>query len=432
MASGLTADEFEAVEAQYREILAEISQVPPSWITWTATPVTTTTSGGRRLLQAGTTTTFTYENIIYSENPSTVEANLKAAIDDGSFAKALSSIGLTLEENSESFPAAAPPAPSPPSDGGDDTNTAAIIAGSVVGGVVVLGAVAAGFIYMSKHKRPSTGGIYGGTRPKKGEGMWSSNPAADDGDDVEGGMKSSSSSKKQKSSKGATYGNDTFNMEGDDVLGGDKVDKDGNPLYDTNASNLSAPGGTSYAAAAAAAGAGAAAGATFSNNAFQEVDALDTPKAGGKDANPLYDSQNSQLSAPDTDRAYQSYGKAATEVSMMSARSRAESARDGLQSNKLFGIDDDFEDANEGNNPAFESARSGKNDLLGTAESLGETYGGESGFNTARSGGLTDRSSNNPVAAEGGANPLFGDEGGADGEEPLPSRGFFGASKGKK
>lgn len=382
-------------------------------------------------MQADTTTTFTYENIIYSESPSTVEANLKAAIDDGSFAKALSSIGLTLEDNSELFPAAAPPAPAPPS-GGDDTNTAAIIAGSVVGGVVVLGAVAGGFVYMAKRKRSSQGEVYGGgagTGSKKGEAMWSSNPAAD-GDDLEGGggMKNSSSSKKQKSAKGATYGNKAFNMERD-ILD-DQVDKDRNALFDSNASNLSAPGGTSYGAAAAG-GAAAAAGGTFSNNAFQEVDALETPKAGGRDANPLFDSQNSQLSAPDTDRAYTSHGKAATEVSMMSARSRAESAQDGVRSNKLYGIDDDFEDADEGNNPAFESARSGKNDLLGTAESLGETYGGESGFNTARSGGLTDRSTN-PLAEEGGANPLFGDQ--ADGaDEALPSRGFFGGNKkGKK
>jgi hypothetical protein len=145
-----------------------------------------------------------------------------------------------------------------------------------------------------------------------------------------------------------------------------------------------------------------------------------TEAAFAKGVNPLSldDRKDSDLSDPDSAR----YATPSVSSAPMTARSRLDSARSGLESNPLFTprevADSDEED---GNNPTYakSTARSGRSTEYGSARTGGieidssRKYesANESGFNTARTNASMQ---SNPLGnleededADGGNNPLF-------------------------
>ena len=282
---------------------------------------------------------------------------------------------------------AAPPAP--PADGGSSTNVGAIV-GGVVGGVALVALVAVVAVIVARRRRGLSGGaIPGGASAgvKSGEAMYTSNPEFDAKDMEAGG----------------TAAVPPLNTAA-------AVNTSANPMFD--ARGMDSP---MVSARGAAAG-------------------------GGAGVNALYDTSQSQLSEPD---AALGGGGGYTPSDMsapQSARSRLDSARSGLRSkpelvkNATFqesSDEDDFADA--GNNPIYESARSGT-DIMATAESdlpldSARTYdsapstsrGGTSQYASARGsvggsalGSARGAPASNPMfnadaAAEApeGSNPLF-------------------------
>jgi hypothetical protein len=362
--SGITQAEFAKNQVAYKTVMGSAGGVEPSWVDVTATPQVTGTN--RRLLQqkpaAGAAAApLALSNKLYSADPSATQTSLQNAVSDGSLARQLSALGMTLDTNSVTI--SDNPAPS---DGGG-TNTGAIVGGVIGGiaGVALIGGAAAYAI--KKNKSKSDGGALPKTTTgtKRGAAMYTENPAFDNA--AAAGATDSGIPQPAKSASKTTYDNTAFNA--------------GDPMADTPR---------------------AATGA-----------AVD-----GKNA--LYESRNSQLSEPD-----QMGGYTPSEMSQpQSARSRLDSARSGLRSNPTFKptqdiLDSEDEDAfaDAGNNPMFESARSGT-DLMASAQSdiqmdSARTYDTAPG--SSRTATVASARSTQPVS-----NPMFGSEDAApDAQNPL-------------
>ncbi|KAG7670401.1 hypothetical protein Ndes2526B_g00154 [Nannochloris sp. 'desiccata'] len=370
--SGVTQAQFNKNSAAYKTVMGSAGGVDPDWVDVTATPQDATSGGSRRLLQQGpigaAATPLALSNQLFSADPSATTASLQKAVSDGSLGRQLSALGMTLDTNSVTI--SDNPAPS---DGGG-SNTGAIVGGVIggVAGVALLGGAAA--YAMKKNKAGKSGGALPktATGTKRGAAMYTENPAFDNaagtGAGAGTGTTESGIPEPKKAASKTTYDNSAFNA--------------GDPMADTPRAATGAP-------------------------------AVD-----GR--NELYESKNSQLSEPD-----QMGGYTPSEMSQpQSARSRLDSARSGLRSNPTFkptqdilddSDDDQFADA--GNNPMFESARSGT-DLMASAQSdlqldSSRTYDTAPG--SSRTATVASARSSQPVS-----NPMFGsDAAAADAQNPL-------------
>ena len=360
--SGISQADFNRKKPQYMAVMGKAGGVDPTWVevNSTAQAPAAAPSPSRRRLLANTTPVNTtavqlpplsLANTLFSNDPSATQSSLQSAVSDGSLARDLSALGMTLDSNSIVYPE---------ESSGGGTNTGAIV-GGVIGGVAGVALLAGGGYWLYKKKQGKSGDVPGAAAPgtKQGEAMYTQNPAFD-ADAAEAGAVPAPKGAATKT----TTDNALFNVD--------------DPLSET-------PRG-----AGAATGAAAAAG-----------------------RNELYESKQSQLSEPDRG------GYTPSELSQpQSARSRLDSARSGLRSNPTFKPTTDILDSSDeefadpGNNPMFESARSGT-DIMASAQSdlqidSGRTY--DPAHGSSRPAPASARSSL-PVS-----NPMFGTEAGAGGE----------------
>lgn len=369
--TGIDQATFNKNLAAYNVVMGKAGGVEPSWVDATASAVAAPAAApsGRRLMAVttsmGASTPLAIDNTLYTSDPAGTQASLQQAVADGSLARELSALGMSLNTNSIVYPSVAP-APAPSSGGG--SNTGAIVGGVIggVAGVVIIGGLA--FYLLRKRKASKEGSLPTvATGSKSGEAMYTANPAFDD------------------------------KAIGDDAAIPPPAQK---------------PTTTS-----------------FNNNMFA-ADPLDTPKTSARESaaiagvNPMYETNQSQLSEPEAERG----GYTPSDVSgAMSARSRLDSARSGLRSNPMFtqtqdiieSDDDEFADANA--NPLYQSARSGT-DIMQSANSdlaldSSRTYDtAVTGSASARGTGSAQPSarSNQPVS-----NPMFGTDNVPDAANPL-------------
>jgi hypothetical protein len=370
--SGVTQAEFAKNQAAYKTVMGNAGGVDPEWVDVTATPklVTESTTGGRRLLQqkplsaaaaaSAAAQPLALTNQLFSADPSATMTSLQNAVNDGSLSRQLSALGMTLDSGSVSIS----DNPAPSSGGG--TNTGAIV-GGVIGGVAGLALIGGAAAYAIKKNKSKAGDALPktATGTKRGAAMYTENPAFDNA--AAAGTTDSGIPQASKSASKTTYDNSAFNA--------------GDPLADTPR---------------------AATGAAVDGR------------------NELFESKNSQLSEPD-----QLGGYTPSEMSQpQSARSRLDSARSGLRSNPTFkptqdilDSDDDDAFADAGNNPMFESARSGT-DLMASAQSdlqmdSARTYDTAPG--SSRTATVASARSSQPVS-----NPMFGSDAAApESENPL-------------
>lgn len=437
---------------QLNQILAEVSGQCAAYINSTATSA----NRRRQLLQAGGTVRITAD--IASEDPASIGANLAAAERSGELAEKLKALGLELVPGSVSSNSVinVAPAPPPPSDDGGDSLSAGAIAGIAIAGLVVAAAALGGYVYYRKKKQgaPAT------QEPYKGQNMFSPNPAFDE-----------ETGQALPDPKGSQGGREISNAEnpmfGSEEAGGDG----GNPLYgggggdsplapgavrtrgDTSAENPMFGGDNEGADPANPLFAGGdespvragqiyagdvdrspTAPQEFSNQMFRGEGILDSQDVRPEDVNPMYETNQSQLSAPGSPGGYggptdSAAASAAPPSTMMSARSRQESAKEFPASNPMFaaGFESEEEEMYDasGNvaNPMYQSARSAmtgsRDDLMATADSMGGEYGDAAAAAPAAAG-ARGSSSGQPFA-----NPLAGQEAADDdGDNPL----FAGSS----
>lgn len=274
-------------------------------------------------------------------------------------------------------------APAPSSDDDDDDNTAAIV-GGVIGGVAGVALLGAGAAYAMKKRKASNYDSQPATGTKRGEVMYSANPA---------------------------FAEEAPAAAAPVVASG----KPPVPPLDTAKAQRSASIKSPK---------------DYANPMFSDVN-VDTPKGpnAASGANPLYDTGNSQLSvAGDGDNVYAT----AKEGSSAPVSARMDSARSGIQSNPIFAdaaappnimdSGDDFKDAN----PLFESARSGT-DIMESAQSdlLDSKY--DTKYDTAADASLNTGTSimeslpDRPSGPSAAINPLFGAEApsASEGANPL-------------
>lgn len=444
----------EPLNGQINEILSQITQQCTALINTTATSGT----AQRRSLMA---TNIKITSRVQSNDPAAVQQAVNAAFADGSLAEKLRALGLDLSDVAfVSGTNVNPTPPPPPSDGGSSSLSGGAIAGIAIGGVAAVLAGAGVIVYANKKRK----GRQPEPKGKQGE-MFSANPAFAD----EEGTPELREGKRSKSGRQITSAeNPMFGAEGEEggnvnpmwIAGAAAAGDDSPPApgavktRESNAENplfggveeggdaanpLYGGGDESPIAGGQTYGGGEGTGAEareFSNVMFRGEGILDShqddARAGaGAGANPLYETNQSQLSAPDSPGAYGDATAAAagagTSVgaSMMSARSRQESAKEFPASNPMFdqGIESD-EDAVDASgamaNPMYQSAHSGPmgssrtgDDIMATASSMGDGEYGEA----AAGGSAAPRGSGQPFANplaggaaeedEGAANPLF-------------------------
>jgi hypothetical protein len=366
--TGVTQAEFNKNSAAYKRVMGSASGVDPDWVEVTSTPQSSSSGGSRRLLQQGPAAAsvppLALANQLFSADPAATTASLQSAVSDGSLARQLSALGMTFDAESVTISDNAVP-----SDGGG-SNTGAIV-GGVIGGIAAVALLGGAAAYaMKKNKSAKAGGALPktATGTKRGAAMYTENPAFDNNAGGTAAAAESGIPQPKKAASKTTYDNSAFNA--------------GDPMADTPRAATGAP-------------------------------AVD-----GR--NELFESKNSQLSEPD-----QMGGYTPSEMSQpQSARSRLDSARSGLRSNPTFKptqdiLDDSDEDqfADAGNNPMFESARSGT-DLMASAQSdlqldSSRTYDTAPG--SSRTATVASARSSQPVS-----NPMFGSETAApDAQNPL-------------
>ncbi|KFM25850.1 putative protein phosphatase 2C 67 [Auxenochlorella protothecoides] len=303
--------------------------------------------------------------MIFTEDPSAASASISAASANGTLAAELAALGLTLVNGTVVV-----------LNSVDSSSTSS--KGALIGGIVggVLGAVllvAGGFFAWRWHRSRSQAGAGGaafssknaafeesegvekvagpagvagavydvpGTSKAEGEfanpmyggaeeGAKPANPVYDSGDSplapAAGGYPGAAGTAGPSDFTNTAFG------EGLDTPKGDTVPS--NPLFDTSTSQLSGPGGkaeyddTKEAPVAAV--------ADFSNPAFADAGMLDTPKGddgAGPGANPLFDSQTSQLSGPEEGQNYAAGDKPGS-------RPKAQTPQAWPPANPLFGSD---------------------------------------------------------------------------------------------
>lgn len=284
-AVGLTQEEFNKEINAYTLVMANAAKVPPGWIDVTTTVVE---NPSRRLLLQATTLEIT--NTIYTDNSDETIDTLSTAVDDGSLAQALDSLGLILVPESVEF------------EEESSTNVGAIVGGTIGGvvGVAILGWLG-WFLYKRKRDAPLKAGKVGKVvqGEKSGTAMYTTNPLADEDDDAkETGQVKASTKEEFKTYEGAAY------------------DADSTPPVSGR--------GTSAAA---------------------------------KGVNPLsLERTGSDLSDPGD----QTYATPSDTTGPLTARSKLDSARSGLQSEKMYDVPAEIASSDdEGNNPMFESPRTG-------------------------------------------------------------------------
>ncbi|KAL6783984.1 hypothetical protein ACKKBG_A04305 [Auxenochlorella protothecoides x Auxenochlorella symbiontica] len=357
-----------------KAIWSGLASVPEDW-TEVAASSQARASAGRRLMAD---MPIYLLSTIFTEDPSAASASISAASANGTLAAELAALGLTLVNGTVVV-----------LNSVDSSSTSS--KGALIGGIVggVLGAVllvAGGFFAWRWHRSRSQAGAGGaafssknaafeesegvekvagpagvagavydvpGTSKAEGEfanpmyggaeeGAKPANPVYDSGDSplapAAGGYPGAAGTAGPSDFTNTAFG------EGLDTPKGDTVPS--NPLFDTSTSQLSGPGGkaeyddTKEAPVAAV--------ADFSNPAFADAGMLDTPKGddgAGPGANPLFDSQTSQLSGPEEGQNYAAGDKPGS-------RPKAQTPQAWPPANPLFGSDAAKEET--GSNPTFE------------------------------------------------------------------------------
>lgn len=398
-------------ESAYKSILASAANLSdPSFVDVTvvvpnsaaapaaAAPAAAPTAAGRRLLQSPPQAPILgLQNVLYTSDPNGTLANLQAAVADGSLARQLSTIGLTLVPTSVVYPSSSSsspspslsPSPSPSPSNGSGSNTGAIV-GGVVGGVVGAAILIGVVVVCLRNNR-----------------------------------KSGENNKVDKINKSAAAGS----------TGGGGLKADG-PMYTANPAF--APEDVQPPPVIVEAGAGASTSQQsrppppiipplgrknmIDNAMFDQLgDPLTTPRPSARGTggqNLLFDSQRSDRAGANPSQSDFS--------GPQSARSRMESARSGLTSNPTFAFnaaDDDNDNFEDANNALYQSARSGT-DIMASAESdlqldSARTYESFQQGSVASQTLTINPLFNSPTAAEG-VNPLY--EAGKQGEQPSSAR----------
>jgi hypothetical protein len=394
-------------ESAYKSILASAAKLSdPSLVdvTVVAPAPSTSTAAGRRLLQSppqAASPILTLQNVLYTSDPTGTLANLQAAVADGSLARQLSTIGLTLNPTSVVYPSSSSssppspsvsPSPSPSPSNGSGSNTGAIV-GGVVGGVVGAAILIGVVVVCLRNNRKSV-------ENKKVDQMNKSAATTAGGSGVGAGLKA-----------------------------------DG-PMYTANPAF--APEDVQPPPVIVEAGAGASTSQqnrppppiipplgrknVIDNAMFDQLgDPLTTPRPSARGTggqNLLFDSQRSDRAGANPSQSDLS--------GPQSARSRMESARSGLTSNPTFAlnlVDDDNDNFEDANNALYQSARSGT-DIMASAESDLQLDSART-YESAQQGSVRSQTLkinplfNSPTAAEG-VNPLY--EAGKQGEQPSSAR----------
>lgn len=392
-------------ESAYKSILASAAKLSnPSFVdvTVTAASPASPTSAGRRLLQspAPASPILTLQNVLYTADPNGTLANLQASVADGSLARQLATIGLTLNPTSVVYPASSSsspsPSPSPLPSSGSGSNTGAIVGGvvgGVVGAAILIGVVVLclrnnrkkdnNFGKSDKLSSAPSAAAAAGTIAKSNEPMYTANPA--------------------------------FNPEVVQPVDLLPVEAAG-PSITTQPQATTAAGDGSTFKAPVVPPLGRK--NVIDNAMFDQVaDPMTTPRPSARGTggqNQLFDSQGilpsqSDLSGP------------------QSARSRMESARSGLTSNPAFAfnlLDDDNDNDNfeEANNALYQSARSGT-DIMATAESDLQLDSART-YESAQQGSIRSQTLINPLynssTVADGVNPLY--DSGKQSEQPSSAR----------
>lgn len=374
--TGINEATFNRNKEAYKVVMGTAGKVVPAWVEVSASTVAVEAPApsSRRLMASAVTTSAATKarllltNTLYSDDPAATQQNLQNAVNDGSLARDLSALGMTLDVSSVTFPGA--PAPAPASSSG--TNTGAIIGGVIggVAGVAIIGAAA--YYIMKKRKAANESSLPTvATGTKSGEAMYTTNPAFD-GKDLDAAAAAAPSASAR-------------------------------------------PASTKYE------------NKMFADNPLADTPRADVPAVGVAGANPMFDTSQSQLSEPD--RAGPGYTPSDLSGAQ-SARSRLDSARSGLRSNPMFAQtqdivesdEDEFADAGE-RNPIYASAQSAATDLMATADS-------DLQLDSSRTYETTTASASNMASARSGAmsNPMYGSEAGAsEGNNPV-----FQEQQGKK
>lgn len=490
--TGATVQELntEPLNSLFNGVMANVSQQCTQYITSSAV-----SAARRRLLQAGaasvtaTVSSNTPETV--QTNFAGAESNGRLAELLREIGLELVPGSLSYVSNTDNTP----PAPPPPDSSGGGLGTGAIVGIAVGAAALVLAAGGGYWYYRRKKaKQAAAAGAAGGqnkgavftsgnaafdeetgelAEPKGGKGrekISSADNAAFGTDDAEGGGNPLYATGAAAGVAGATYGKAAGGRDmstSENPFYG-QTDEAGNPLYgvgedsptalagvktgrntnadnpmfgglgddEPNAANPIFSGDDSPVKAGAMYGAGPEHGGDrqFGNQMFRGDGILDSQEVrpgGDEGANPLYATNNSQLSAPDSPGGYaaaaaaQPGGGASQQSQMMSARSRQESARDGVTSNPIFtdtGIssDDEMVDASGAMaNPMYQSAQSGQSreDIYASAGSMGGDYGAAAPTAAGPAGGS---SSGQPFS-----NPLAGGDGGGEEEEEAGQNPLF-------
>lgn len=445
LVTGTTVAEFQAngtLQALFAGVLGPLAGVPASWVDTVASVPAGTATTRRRLLQAsGRAPVPGSEPVlltarVYTNSPSDVVELVTAAYSSGALASGLGTIPLLLVTGSLAFPA---------SSGGGGSSTGAIV-GGVVGGVCGLLLLAGGGYYIYRKRKAAGGAIPAAVTGEKRGAMFTGNAAfEDESKDLEAHGKRAERTTYDGEDPGRRPIDFANPMFGGDALA-DAPGGGGNPLYDSNTSQLSAPsagGGAGGARYAASGVAGSVAGAVAAESA-REFPAANPLFAGGaglldtsdsvQDANPLYDTNTSQLSAPG-DTTYEGAPRPplSSVPGSVAAAVAAESAREFPAANPLFsgggaGLLDTSESLDagggQGANPLFQGQH--RDDLLASGDKLGGHYGED------LAPAAPVRPAAGEVATGAGAsprsNPLFGGAGGerADkDEEPSGQNPLF-------
>ena len=361
---GTTATDFNFNTTQFqgvRSIWAGLTGAQPSWVSVEASDVP---AAARRRLLA--TDPVLLRSAMPVSDLNTASQSVQDAYASGSLAAQFAALGLTLVNGTLQIIHS--------DSSSSSTNVAAIVGGSVGGAVGLVLLAGLGYVVYSRRKaRAQAGG--------KDARFEARNPVFE-AEDVEakvgtpssaGGLSVGPYGAAEAAAKGGSWANPAF--------GGAEAADAGNPLF--------AEGADSPSVAAEA----ARQPREFSNAAF---DGLDTPKGEASPANPLYDTQGSQLSGPDREeRTYAPAADAPDSEAPAAYANPAFAEQAGPSGRAAAPVAEDT-------NPLYDS----------DADSQLSGPGDEARYAHVTSHPI-DASSptkrGNPLAADG-ANPLFGSE----------------------